>query len=106
MSLEDVLAELKADRPASAVIQEPGYGPWGILSVDHSWSAADKEPSINLPLSKYEAYWLWWRLKVHLKSYEALEWCEMKEVLQCLMKRLETHSKSISEPSTTPTSLG
>ena len=106
MSLEDILSELKAERPASSVTLEPGCAPWGILSTDHKWSAADKEPSIDLNLSRYEAYWLWWRLNVHLKTYEAMEWSEMKEVLQCLMKRLEEISKNTSEAATTPTSLG
>lgn len=104
MSLEDILSELKAERPASSVTLEPGCAPWGILSDDHKWSAADKEPSIELNLSRYEAYWLWWRLSVHLKTYEALEWSEMKGVIQCLIQKIESSSKGSCEPATTPIS--
>ena len=106
MSLEDILSELKAERPAPSPSWEPGHAPWGILDRDHKWSAADKEASMSLSLSKYEVYWLWCRLEVHLRSYEAMEWSEIKEVLQCLIKRLEEISKNTSELTTTPTSPG
>ena len=97
MSLEDILSELKAERPAPSASWEPGHAPWGILNRDHKWSAADKEASMTLNLSRYEAYWLWCRLEVHLRSYEAVEWSEMKEVLQCVLKKIETISTPISE---------
>ena len=93
MSLEDIIDELKAESPAHPLQEEPGYGPWGIMEGHDKWSAEDKAPGyINLPLSKYEAYWLWWRLRVHLKSYYMVEWSEMKEVLECLIQRISTLS--------------
>lgn len=91
MDLGNILDEIKATKP-SKVQDEPGYGPFGVLDNHNKWSVEDKLPSLQLELSRYEAHWLWWRLKVHLKSYESMEWSEMKEVLECLMKRISSLS--------------
>jgi hypothetical protein len=93
LDLDSILDELKQESHSS-IKHEPGYGPWGLMEGHTGWSPEDKQPFIQLSLSKYEAYWLWWRLKVHLKTYEHFEWCEMKEVLECLITRISTLSTS------------
>jgi len=88
MDLGDILDSLKSERrplEASQGLADP-------LEDTITWTEADKQPCIMLPLSKYEAHWLYWRLKVHLRSYEAMEWSEMKEVLECLVKRISSLS--------------
>jgi hypothetical protein len=52
------------------------------------FSEADKLPSYSLALSEYERYWLECRIDVHLRSYEAVEWSELKEVLQSILTKL------------------
>lgn len=80
MSLDEILDELSHEStpvPKRQLQEEPLP----------EFTDADKQISLSLPLSRYELHWLHWRLVVHLRSYEALEWSEMKEVLQCLVKR-------------------
>jgi hypothetical protein len=92
--LDDILSELRQEHYSPLKQAEPGYGPWGLMEGHKVWSVEDKQPSLSLALSKYEAYWLWWRLKVHLRTYENFEWSEMKEVLECLIQRISTLSTS------------
>jgi hypothetical protein len=64
-----------------------------LLSVadeDIKWSYDDKTLNIaTLQMTKYELYWLMWRIRVHLRSYEATDWSEMKDILTVILKRLE-----------------
>lgn len=53
------------------------------------FSEADKLPSYLLALSEYERHWLECRIAVHLTSYEAVDWSEMKEVLQAVLTKLK-----------------
>ena len=94
--LSDLLDEIKAERPARSEPNEAFDDP---ICGKALWSPQDKLPSISMELSKYEAHWLYWRLQVHLRSYEAMEWSEMKEVLECLTKRIS----SILTAKTSPT---
>lgn len=90
MDLGDIIDELRAERPSldiSGGMADP-------LEKPIKWTAEDKVQNLTLILSKYEAHWLMWRLKVHLRSYEALEWSEMKEVLECLVMRIQSLSTS------------
>ena len=53
------------------------------------WLPADYVVDKQLVLSRYQLYWLKWRMIVHLRSYEAMEWSEMKEVLEQVIKLIE-----------------
>jgi hypothetical protein len=54
------------------------------------WTHDDKTKIIaTLPMTKYQLHWLMWRIRVHLRSYEAFEWSEMKDVLTVILKQLE-----------------
>lgn len=54
------------------------------------WTEDDKTKVWHdLALTRYEHYWLMWRLRVHLRSYEQVEWSEMKDVLTKILTRLE-----------------
>jgi hypothetical protein len=59
------------------------------LAIAPRWTEADKQKSFSLQLSKYELYWLMWRIEVHLRSYEDTEWSEMKDVMMGLLKELK-----------------
>ena len=75
----------------------------GIAEEAIKWSTEDKTKVIcSLNLTKYQLYWLMWRIKVHLKSYEHFEWSEMKDVLQSVLVMLEgewSKCQSSSAPS-------
>ena len=54
------------------------------------WTYEDKTKIAGvLPLTKYQLHWLMWRIRVHLRSYEQIEWSEMKDVLTDILKLLE-----------------
>lgn len=79
--LKDIKVEEKAERKRALI---------GIVEENIVWSGADKlEPIIHLSLTKYQLYWLMWRVRVHLKSYEHFEWSEMKDVLEVILAKLE-----------------
>lgn len=61
-----------------------------IAEEDVKWSYGDKNDYvITVLMTKYELHWLMWRVRVHLRSYDAMEWSEMKDVLTTILKRLE-----------------
>ena len=74
-----------------------------------NWNLQDKsEIMYHLPLTKYQLYWLKWRIIVHLRCYNQFEWSEMKDVLEIILKQLEgewekCHQPSIDAPIASPT---
>ena len=92
MDLEDLLDEIKAERPATplrAAATRSETFSYGDALRTARWKPEDKLPSHVLELSEYERSWLVTRIAVHLRSYEHYEWSEMKDVLQTVLKRLE-----------------
>lgn len=91
--LDDILDEIQAEQPrqvARSTSNRAETFSYGDELRTARWSPEDKLPSYSLPLSEYERSWLVTRIQVHLKSYEHYEWSEMKDVLQTVLKRLET----------------
>ena len=66
-----------------------------------NWSLEDKTETIcHIGLTKYQLHWLMWRIKVHLRSYEPMEWSEMKQVLEQILVMLEKEWEKCQQPST------
>lgn len=92
--LKEVGAKEKTERRGALI---------AIAEEDIKWLPQDKtEIMCHIGLTKYQLYWLMWRVRVHLKSYEHFEWSEMKDVLQIVLTMLETEwqkCQSSSAPS-------
>jgi hypothetical protein len=92
--LGDILDDLKQAVPVPAPVRGWSGGDASSLSTAFQgpnkafFSEADKLPSYLLALSEYERHWLECRIEVHLRSYEAVDWSEMKEVLQTVLTKL------------------
>lgn len=104
--LDDILDEIQAEQPhkvARAMSSRAETFCYGDELRTARWSHEDKLPSYSLPLSEYERRWLVTRIQVHLRSYEHYEWSEMKDVLQTVLKRLETLAHAGTNPRTEST---
>ena len=90
--LGDILAELKASEPVpgkdSTYLANCRLYPALDIPTGTAFSGADRIPTMQLSLSEYERFWLECRISVHLRSYEALEWSELKEVLEGVLVKL------------------
>ena len=92
MDLNDLMSEIQAERASAPVSprQSSRYtGPDLRPAAEPQWKPEDKELRHKLELSNYDLHWLYWRLVVHLRSYEQYEWSEMKEALNSIVQRLE-----------------
>lgn len=50
-------------------------------------------PYLHIALTSYEAWWLEWRLRVHLHSYRAMSWAEMETVIGNIIRRIHKLAK-------------
>jgi hypothetical protein len=96
MDLNDLLGEIQAERQSAPAEPNPrSVSRYTFPDLrpaetqEPRWTAEDHLPRHQLTLSEYQRYWLYWRLVVHLRSYEQYEWSEMKEALQTIIKQLE-----------------
>lgn len=94
MDLNDLMGEIQAERanaPAQPSARQSSRYTWPDLKpvAEPLWKEEDHLPRHQLTLSEYERHWLYWRLVVHLRSYEQYEWSEMKEALQGIITKLE-----------------
>lgn len=79
--LKNIGAKEKTERKAALV---------SIAEEEIRWTVSDKTDVLcTINLTKYQLYWLMWRIRVHLKSYENFEWSEMKDVLQSVLTMVE-----------------
>jgi hypothetical protein len=79
--LKDLQVKEKPERKATLL---------SVAQEDIKWNYEDKTVNIaTLSMTKYQLYWLMWRVRVHLRSYDAMEWSEMKDVLTIILKQLE-----------------
>ena len=94
MALDDlmnIMDSLQA-APAASRPKDEVYALYPALAlplVKPEWQPADHIPKHVLWLSEYQRHWLEWRLMVHLRSYEAMEWSEMKQVLTDIVAQLK-----------------
>lgn len=92
MDLNDLMGEIQAERASAPVSpRQSSRYTWPDLRpvTEPQWKPEDKELRHQLALSNYDLYWLYWRLVVHLRSYEQYEWSEMKDALNSIVQRLE-----------------
>lgn len=84
LDLKDLLKAVVKEKP------ERKEALLAIVEEDVKWSYSDKNDYVvTVLMTKYELHWLMWRIRVHLRSYNAMEWSEMKDVLTTILKRLE-----------------
>lgn len=97
MDLGEILDELKAESPSrhptnNLTYQEKLIGYRG-LPGDTDLMARP-EPPVDAPgeviikLTPHEAWWLEWRLRVHVRSYRIVQWTEMEGILNKIIQRL------------------
>ena len=94
MALDDLM-NIMDSLQAAPVVSRPKdevyalYPALALPLVKPEWQPADHIPKHILWLSEYQRHWLEWRLIVHLRSYEAMEWSEMKQVLTDILAQLK-----------------
>lgn len=72
----------------------PGYLGSDASLMDRPMPPNDiPSPYIHVALTLHEAWWLEWRLRVHLRSYRAMEWTEMETIVSEIVRRLNDLQK-------------
>jgi len=91
--LKDILKKVKVDEKVerkATLIQAVESHP--------TWTLKDKTEAVcNIALTRYQLHWIRCRIRVHLRSYEALEFSEMKTVLNEVLVLMENEWEKSNE---------
>jgi hypothetical protein len=95
MDLGDILDEIKAESPrpsgsATYLVPENYLGlPGDSDLMAQPMPSKDDMSTVIITLTAYEAWWLEWRLRVHLRSYRAMEWRKLNDVLTQIINKFK-----------------
>jgi hypothetical protein len=93
MALDDILNEIKAESPrpiARYLVPDDYLGlPGDSDLMAQPMPGKDDMSTVTITLTAYEAWWLEWRLRVHLRSYRAMEWRKLEAVLTDIINKFK-----------------